>query len=176
MKPINFIPVLIIALIFLASCGPTPRQAVKYNKKIVSLQKNVVEATDYMEEAFNTFDTVKIKKALINAKKVNRRSLKTLKTKIKYLGRKSFFYGNAVVDSSLFVGMKNYLNQLNLSYEKEYYQMYKLYCLPDEKYDEAEFKEYRDKKDIRLKTAFNNFVEVQNAFANRYLIELNKKK
>lgn len=164
MKNIDFIYILIIGFLFVTACGPTPEKAAKYNTKIVKLQNYVVNSVNDLEKSFDTFDTIKIKKALVDTEKATKKCLKILKTKVRFLGD----------DSSLCIGAENYFNQILSACENEYFGMYKMYCLPEERYNEDDFWEIKDKKDIRLKTAFNDFDKIQKTFANRYFIELNR--
>ncbi len=164
MKKNSFITILIIVFLLSFACGPTPEEAAVYNSKIVELQNDVVVTINDLENAFKTYKPEEIKPALNNTKNVTEINLRTLKYKIRFLDN----------DSLLYIGAENYFNQIIIACDNEYSIMYKLYCLPDDEYDQILFSEQEDKKNIIIKTAFNNFVKVQELFADKYLIELNK--
>jgi len=156
--------ILIIALIF--SCGPSPKEAGKYNDNLSAYHNQVVYQLDVLEESFKSFDTLIIRKELDKTKEITALNFKKLLEK-----------GDLKGDSSLFKADSTYyricFDILNTEYEKMFY----LYALPDEKYGkdgESSFKNLQAEKDRKFTEAYEHFFDVQEEFRQRYNLKATK--
>lgn len=152
--------------VVLSACGPTPKQAVAYNRKLTYWQLQVKVAGDSLESALMSFDTLKIKVALDSAKIYVHRNLRALSER-----------GKLKNDSLLYVAHRDYLRCMDSVLHEEYQTMYRLYCLPDEDFGlkgENEFVKVQTTKNQRIKKAFVKLSNAQQDFANRYNLILKK--
>lgn len=123
MKKLKFITISFLLILLLSQCGPTKQDAINYNETIITDQKAVINAINNLENAFGTYDTIKIEKALQNAKQ----QLASAKSSLQKTGgfnEKNEFYDAIMTLYNLFE------KQLN----KEYAEQLKIYKLPEEEY------------------------------------------
>ncbi len=151
---------IILIITFIISCGPSPKEASKYNDKLSAYHNQVVYQLDILEESFKSFDTLLIRTELEKTKEITSLNYKKLL-------KKGYLKG----DSSLFKADSTYyricFDILNNEYEKMYY----LYALPDEKYGkdgESSFKNLQAEKDRKFTEAYEHFFDVQEEFRQRY--------
>ena len=165
----KIITILILsATIFFASCGPSPKQAAKYNSAVTVLEKRVIKVIDSLDRSYKTFDTILIYTALLHAEEITKKNKDILIKRLPPIGR----------DSSLYKAEYKFFNTILALLKEQYYKMYRLQCIPSEKYTDKEEKYYlkiRNKKDEIIQTAFDKFRKTQSEFADRYHIKLKNK-
>ncbi len=167
MKHNLYILFIISTLIFATSCGPTPKEADRYNRQLTAWQHQVKFAGDSLEKAFRTFDSVLIEKKLKRAELITKRNINALKQK-----------GKLKNDASLYKAHLKYVMIYDTVLHQEYTQMLNLYRLPDEKYGiegDKKFQKLQTAKNRKLKKAFLELSITQNEFAERYNLKLKKK-
>lgn len=164
----TFLIIIISSLFLISACGPSPKQAAKYNSVITVLEKRVIRVIDSLDRSYKTFDTIVIYTAMLHTEEIVKKNQEILINKIKALGK----------DSSLYKVENELFNTILKLLKDQYFRMYKLQCLPAEKYGNKEEKLYlktRNKKDEIMHTVFEKFKKIQVQFADRYHIKLKNK-
>ena len=157
-----------IGLLFLLiACGPTKDDAVKFNDRIVSVQKMCLAAEGSFYDVCDKLNADDIKKALADFKS----NVTTCAEKIEKIEAHESF--DAYKQSAVNL-LKSYKGMLDV----EFTEYARLYSVPSEvfnKDDEANQKELVVKINISLDLLNKNFIEEQKRFADKWGFILEKK-
>ena len=165
MKKINLVySTLLVVLISLFGCRPSPEDAGVYNEKVVLIQEELALKVKNLNDQFNTFDNEKIKKAM--------EELKTeLDKSEKSAAKLTAFDDKTELKDSLIA----YINATKAVFEKEYTEMANIYKLPEESWDkelEDKFNTFKNSAVGIYTGAFENLKTAENEFAEKYNIKL----
>lgn len=159
-----FFSITILSLSIMASCGPTPDDAAKYNNSIVKEQTELSASLDSVVEALNTYDTVLIAQKLKSAAKQIEKS----KNKINKLGD---FHG----DTAFYFQAKRMIATFEDIVKEDFARLHSLYSIPDSLYTEEnrlEAKKISKKAfDARQKLS-ERFLKAQKSFIKNYELKL----
>jgi len=160
MKKKMFYSLLLIALVFITSCGTTIDDAIQYNYNIIAEETSIIEKINTLDNEFRTYDPLLIEPALDSA-------LIQVKHSIGILEGIKEFDGTTEFKDQTLEFFKMFKSQL----ENEYTEMLKIYKLPESQYTEVEENRYNElilKIDVEYQAQFEKFSNTQKAFANKY--------
>lgn len=164
MKKNLFYSLLLLAVVFITSCGPTVDDAIEYNDYIIAEETAIIDKINTLDNEFRTYDPLLIEPALDSA-------LIQVKHSIEVLEGVKDFDGTTEFRDQTLEFFKMFKSQL----ENEYTEMLKIYKLPEDQYTTVEENRYNDlikKIDDEYQAQFEKFSNTQKAFAEKYKFTL----
>jgi hypothetical protein len=154
-------------IIFLNSCGPSPKEAVDYNDSVILEQIAIVDAIDALDASFEEYIPEEMDQALANAIKTTEHAIDAIKAKENFDGSDEF--KNNALD--LFKLYKDVL-------ENEFQSMVDIYKLPDDEYTDTESERWEvlyNQAYEKMINALESFNDYQKEFSKKYQFSLEDK-
>jgi hypothetical protein len=157
---------MVLAAMFLTSCGPSTDQAIAYNDAIIDEQVAIIDKIDFMYESFKNFVPDEMDKAYSDA-------LAQLETGTANVSKMDAFDGKTDFRDAAIELFKAYKSV----FDNEFKEMITIYKLPDDQYT----KEQEDKWNLlsdqaikKMDAGLQKLKDIQAEFARKYKFEVQK--
>ncbi len=157
---------ILLGLVLLAGCGPSPKQASEYNNKLIKEQKNAVDKLDNLIASLNTFDPQQMNAAYKEA-------VDQLDKSIANLEKIEAFDGSTAYRDTTIYLLKIYKDVVVNDFSKVIEKLSK----PDDQYtpqDQAAVSSQLVEIQEKLTTANKNYKKYQEEFAKKYKLQLSQ--